>query len=201
MKKYIFPVIGLFLLITIRSVVAGLPSAAKDIQSGDYPSAIRELTHWAMSSDDTNNHKAACALGDLYLEGKGTTKNYDEAWKWYSLASSLGNARAKSMLGLMCAQGLGRPQDMQKAEEYWKTAAEFGETSAQINLAVLYAGEKSIIEKQVEALTWAIIASRDGSDEKLVDEAFRISEKLTLKLSKEKCLEAKEKAKNFIKKD
>ncbi|MBF0407766.1 MAG: sel1 repeat family protein [Candidatus Riflebacteria bacterium] len=191
------------ILVIITSCIsfahAGLPSAANALRSGDYPAALRELRYWALKGDSTS-HRAQCALGDLYLEGKGIEKNHSEALKWYSMAAEQGNPRANSMIGIIFAEGLGVPKDLVQAEFFWLKAAEYGETSAQINLAVLYINNPVSEEKTVEALKWLIVASRDGADEKLVNQAFKIQEKIRIQLSEDKVEKAKNLAKKFKRK-
>ena len=50
-------------------------------------------------------------LGVMYHYGQGVPQDYEEAEKWYRLASEKGVARAQCNLGVMYDKGLGVPQD------------------------------------------------------------------------------------------
>lgn len=51
-------------------------------------------------------------LGDIYFNGKGgVEQNYQEAVKWYKLATAQGNVDAQLILGNMYFNGLGVEQN------------------------------------------------------------------------------------------
>jgi len=77
------------------------PSASADItaglgayQSGDYATALRELTPLAKQGDA----RAQFSLGVMYEDGKGVPQDYKTAVKWYRLAAEQGDADAQFLL-------------------------------------------------------------------------------------------------------
>ena len=77
-------------LATMLSFVAFTPVAAQDYQkgmnaanSGDYATALKELHPLA----EQGLAEAQFILGGMYLNGRGVPQDYDEAVKWFRLAT------------------------------------------------------------------------------------------------------------------
>ena len=73
-------------------------------------------------------------LGWMYEEGKGVTRDYKEAVKWYRLAAEQGYATAQNNLGVMYVTGKGIPQDSVRAHMWFSLAASQGDTNAEESL-------------------------------------------------------------------
>ena len=58
-------------------------------------------------------------LGHLYASGKGVTKDYSTAIKWFEAAIREGNSGALLALGSLYELGKGVPRDQKKAEELY----------------------------------------------------------------------------------
>ena len=70
-------------------------------------------------------------LGLCYYNGKGVTKNYTEAVKWYRKAAEQGDAYAQYNLGLCYKNGYGVPKDISQAVVWYRKAARQGDDGAQ----------------------------------------------------------------------
>ncbi|MEO1262082.1 MAG: hypothetical protein AAFZ15_24975, partial [Bacteroidota bacterium] len=62
-------------------------------------------------------------LGNLYSSGKGLTKDYPKAFKWYKAAAEQGFAPAQFYLGNMYKYGFGVEQNLNEAKK-WHDKAE-----------------------------------------------------------------------------
>ena len=67
-------------------------------------------------------------LGRIYNKGEGVTKNYKEAFKWYSLAANQGDASAQYSLGNMYLDGKGVIQDDKEAYKWFLLACVYGDS-------------------------------------------------------------------------
>ena len=76
----------------------------------------------------------------LYYKGIGVPQDYEEAVKWFRLATKQGCAEAQCNLGVMYYQGLGVPQDSEEAVKWWRFAAEQRHERAQFNLEMMHNG-------------------------------------------------------------
>ena len=101
-------------------------------------------------------------LGGMYFLGKGISKNYTEAAKWYRKSAEHGYSEAQYNLGWMYANGQGVPKDYTKAMKWYRKAAEQGLTQAQYNLAVMYGEGKGVPLDYVEAVKWYRKAAKQG---------------------------------------
>lgn len=72
---------------------------------------IATLTQNAKAGDA----KAQNDLGDAYYDGKGVTKNFTEAVKWYTKAAEQGYAEAQKNLGWCYNYGKGVTKNLAEA--------------------------------------------------------------------------------------
>lgn len=99
------------------------------------------------------------ALGEAYAKGIGVAANFEQAVKWYDLASNNGNTFATYQLGIKFKLGMdGFPEDFEKAYHYLRKAAEAGETYAMKPLAELLDDEwipsLSLEERNAQKIYW-----------------------------------------------
>ena len=86
----------------------------------------------------------AMRLGKMYLDGKGTTKDEDEAMVWYRKSAEMGNTDAQYILGAMYFNiylkkcGTIRIEAHAQAMVWFHKAAEQGHDEAQAELAEIY---------------------------------------------------------------
>ena len=102
------------------------------------------------------------ALGLMYANGHGVTKNDREAVKWFRLAAEQGNAKAQSHLGWMYYNGHGVTKNGREAVKWLRLAAEQGYTEAQIGLGLVYANSDGVLENDREAVKWFRLAAEQG---------------------------------------
>lgn len=69
-------------------------------------------------------------LGWMYYAGKGTSRNYTEALKWFRYAAEQGHATAQYNLGAMYFEGKGTPKDLKEGRKWLELAADQGEENA-----------------------------------------------------------------------
>jgi Hint domain/Sel1 repeat len=68
----------------------------------------------------------------MYFDGRGVSKDFAEAIKWYSKAADHGDRTAQYNLGLMYDRGLGVPKDHVAAATWFQKAADHGHTEARL---------------------------------------------------------------------
>lgn len=102
-------------------------------------------------------------IGKMHFEGKGTTKNYDEASNWLKKAADLGNSEALIFLGTMYRKGDGVKQDYHKAFEYYFLAARLGNSDAQYRLGIMYETGTGVSIDLQKAIDWYLRAEANGN--------------------------------------
>lgn len=102
-------------------------------------------------------------LGQLYENGQGTTKNNEEAVKWYTAAAGYGHVTSQFILGWKYAKGEGVIQDYKEAVKWYTKAAERGDAFAQNNLGIIYRDGQSGLINYNDAIKWFSIAAEQGN--------------------------------------
>ena len=93
-----------FSLFTFTNLVeASYTEGQREISRGNFKSAFNKFLEGASKGDP----KAQNALGELYLKGKGTSKNPKKALIWFKFAANAGNKKAYKNLSFMYAKGIG----------------------------------------------------------------------------------------------
>lgn len=104
------------------------------------------------------NSYAQGLVSILYVDGAGTKKNFDEAFRWASLGIKANDANSLYVLGLLYQYGLGVNVNLKFSIEFYKRAADLGVSSALFRLGQIYSfssdegirnfnlGEKYLIE-------------------------------------------------------
>ena len=88
----------------------------------------QEAMKWYLKPDELGNSSASCAIGYMYDEGIGVTKNYQEAMKWYHKSASMGNKYACYNLGINYQYSENKYRE---ALKWYKKASELGHSGAQ----------------------------------------------------------------------
>lgn len=120
---------------------------------------IATLTQKAKAGDA----KAQNDLGDAYYDGKGVTKNFTEAVKWYTKAAEQGNAEAQKNLGYCYNYGEGVAKNLTEAVKWYTKAAEQGNAKAQRNLGNCYYNGEGVAKDFTEAVKWYKKAAEQGN--------------------------------------
>ena len=110
------------------------------------------------------------ALGECYLNGKGTAQNYSEALKWFTKAAvDYGNENAMFYLGLMSVNGYGTSKNPSEGAKWYNRAFDFNINAAN-NLGFLYENGEGVpkdLYKAIECYTYAANAGDAMSTDNL----------------------------------
>lgn len=106
--------------------------------------------------------KTQCYLGFCYAEGKGVTKDYVEAVKWFRKAAEQGFAPAQDNLGTCYTFGNGVPKDYDEAAKWFRKAAEQGIALSQFNLGYCCYVGQGVTQDYGEAAKWFGKAAEQG---------------------------------------
>ena len=112
--------------------------------------------------DDPQDPTAQYILGHRYAYGRGKTRDYAKALKWFRRAADQGQPEAQAWLGIMYAQGRGVPQNLAKALKWYRRAADQGQPAAQHNLSLMYATGTGLAQDLAQARTWLRKAADQG---------------------------------------
>jgi len=112
----------------------------------------------AENGDSSAQFKVATA----YQNGKGVSKDTDEAVKWYILAASNGHPMACRSLGDLYYSGDGISKDIVQAFDWYLKAAEQGDIYAQGRLAAMYYKAEGSREKAAKAIKWVRASAERG---------------------------------------
>jgi hypothetical protein len=141
--------------------IRDLADAAVADQHRDYSTEIRLLKPWA----ERGNADAEFALGIMYSEGNGVTRDGTEATRWLSAAANQGYVSAQDVLGGMFREGILVPKNDKAALRWTMAAATQDDASAQFSLGAMYMAGIGVPENRLLAYIWFNIAGANGSAE------------------------------------
>lgn len=95
--------------------------------------------------------KSMCALGNLYVAGRGVPKDEPKGAALCRQGAELGERDAQTDLGNFYLWGVGVPQDMVQARQWYERAAAQGQANAQFTLGQIYWNGDGIARNQVKA--------------------------------------------------
>ena len=113
-------------------VHANYNEGQREISQGNYKSAFNKFLVGASKGDP----KAQNALGELYLNGRGTTKNPKKALIWFKFAANSGNKKAFKNLSFMYANGVGVDKNPLESSKWFKKYQDAESTKRQETLAI-----------------------------------------------------------------
>lgn len=125
-------------------------TALKLYRAGDIQGALPLLETDARAGD----RDAAQALGTLYLNGDGVTRNPAMAAGWFRRAAEAGHADAAYNLGNAYRLGLGTQQDLGHALQWYERAANGGSAEAAYTLGTIYRLGDGVRRDYRAALQW-----------------------------------------------
>jgi TPR repeat protein len=101
---------------------------------------------------------------ECFEKGKNyyESKDYAEAYKWFSKAADQGSAKGINGLGLLYKNGHGVTKDINKAIELYRKSAEMGYASAQRNIGIAYQYGQGVQKDYVKAVEWYKKAAEQG---------------------------------------
>ena len=113
-------------------VHANYNEGQREISQGNYKSAFNKFLVGASKGDP----KAQNALGELYLNGRGTTKNPKKALIWFKFAANSENKKAFKNLSFMYANGVGVDKNPLESSKWFKKYQDAESTTRQETLAI-----------------------------------------------------------------
>jgi hypothetical protein len=122
----------------------------------DYRKAVTKLRELAV----TGYAPATYALGMAYYDGKGTRKNYQEAFELLLKAAEAGYPDAQNMLATFYESPPNGiiERDWSRSINWYEKAARNGNSSAQYNYARMLKNGWGVPSNLVEAYVWAAIS-------------------------------------------
>ena len=136
------------LALIVQPAQAGFDEAAVAFAAGDYAKALQEIGPLVQEGDPRGQY----AMGVLFENGYGVTKDLKQAADWYLKAAKQGNTDAQYNLGAMYEHGVGMPVNYPEAARWYRPAAEQGDIDALSNLGVLYESGKGVPQDKVLAM-------------------------------------------------
>jgi len=113
----------------------------------DFPAAAKS---WQQACD-AGESKGCFAVGVMYEDGKGVTKNAKRAVDLYKSACDQNYATACYNLGLMYGNARGVPTDLKRAADLYKRACDGGNAASCNNLAIQYANGQGVARDDKKA--------------------------------------------------
>lgn len=157
--RAVFIVSLLWAALANAGVMEDFKRATKLFNDGDYQVARMLFEELA----EKNIPGAQIALGAIYLEGKGVSKNYQIALHWYRKAAEQGHPLAQYEIGAMYDAGLGVIENKTEAAKWFRRSANQGYGKAQINLGAMYYSGEGVPVSIEDSFKWFAIAARgDG---------------------------------------
>ena len=91
------------------------------------------------------------------------SKNYTEAFYYWSTSAELGNKRGQSSLGVLYSQGKGVKQNKGLSLMWFKKAAEQKHINAYVNLGTAYLTGSIVKKDYAESFKWYLLAAQAGN--------------------------------------
>ena len=102
-------------------------------------------------------------VGECYYYGKGVSRDYAEAVKWYRKAADQGNADAQQGLGRCYYYGTGVSKDYAEAVKWLRLSADQGHAEAQVCLGWCYENGEGVSKDMTEAVRLYRLAAEQGN--------------------------------------
>jgi hypothetical protein len=112
--------------------------------------------------------EAETALGWLYANGEGVTRDYTKAYTWWYEAAGQSDPVAQVNLGSLYESGSGVNRDYSQAAGWYRKAAALRDTAAQVKLGTLYANGLGVTRNYHAAADWFKKAAGNGNTEAMV---------------------------------
>ncbi len=122
---------------------------------------LSSLTSQAESGDP----KAQSALGRAYMEGSGTSRNYQKAAEWLGRAADQTNVESMVHLAMLHQVGQGVPQSDAKALHWFQRAYDLSNAVAAYSLGSIYANGRGVPQNSTTAARYYQTAADWGDPE------------------------------------
>jgi eukaryotic-like serine/threonine-protein kinase len=139
---------------------------------GGLDKSYSEALSWYLKAAQQDFPDAQYRLGVMYEKGLGTSKDIQNAVKYYRSASDHGNPESENVLGTLYATGdAGVPQDDKQAVALYQKAADQGYAKAEKNLGDMYFFGRGVSERDYkQAMLWY----GKAADQQLAEAQFRL---------------------------
>lgn len=121
--------------------------------------------HWYLKYAKTGVAAAQFALGNIYVQGHGTSKDPRKAASWYRRAAEQGHAGAQANLGFSYVQGWGVKRDDAEAVKWFRASAAQGDVRGAYNLGASYVHGRGVPRNYTVAAKWLRAAADRGFTE------------------------------------
>lgn len=128
---------------------------------GGTPDVARAATLYEQAAE-RGYAKSMCALGNLYVAGRGVPKDEARGTALCRQGADLGNPDAQTDLGNYYLQGIGVPRDMVQARHWYELAATQGQPNAAFVLGQIYWNGDGISRDRAKAAELWKTAYRGG---------------------------------------
>ena len=126
--------------------------AIRPLEDRDDHSLYLEAIYWYQRKAEMGYRDAFCKLGEMYLDGKGISKDYQKAREMFEKAilddehfgdgySGYLRDRAKAYLGVIYRDGLGVESNQIKAKTFLADSADKNDAKGMYELAILFEKE------------------------------------------------------------
>jgi hypothetical protein len=114
---------------------------------------------------EETNPRCAFALGVIYYNGQGISRDFKKSTHYYTIAAEAGIVPAQVSAGFAYANAMGVPQDFEQAVRFLLPASEAGEASAKVTLAEIYAmGEAGGNRKEAAKLLREVLSFSNSEE-------------------------------------
>lgn len=128
----------------------------------DFDAAVK----WFLAAGEKCPSRDQYTVAQDYDHGRSTKQNSIKAVHWYRMAAEKGHEGAQFSLGMKYAYGIrGSRQDRAEAAKWFRMAAEQGNAASQYEMGLLYAKGEGVIQDDVEACRYFLLASAGGDDD------------------------------------
>jgi localization factor PodJL len=141
----------------VATTPASDPVATNSISRTETPARMTLI-----SAATAGQAPAQYELASRYADGRGVTKDAQQAQQWFEKAAQQNLAPAQFRLGAIYERGIGVGRDLQKAHDLYLRAANQGNIRAMHNLAVLSAEGVDGKPDYATAATWFQKAAEHG---------------------------------------
>jgi len=149
----------LFLLSPSRGWADAVDECKDFYQGKQYKKAMIACTK---AAQDDGGALSVFNLGALFYFGKGTEKDYKQAFHWFRLAAKQGIPEAQFNVGIIYQLGQGTEINLTKAFHWYLKAAEQGMPDAQLYVGKMYQNGQGTEINLAKAFHWYLKAAEQG---------------------------------------
>lgn len=184
-------------MLVVAGPAAGgtLEDAQAAFKRRDYAGAARLF----MAVAEEGNVMAQVALGTMYADGVGVSRDEQTALRWLRPAAEKGWVGAQYSLAKVLYRG---GLDYPEAARWYRAAADQGDTMAQFALGLMYRLGQGVRRDDVQSHLWFdLVASRTVPGQTLNTEANRNRERVESRMTAENLVAARELARAWRPRD